>query len=173
MLYMPSFTCLYNSIMEEQPQDQELHLLVHLPSAIRIRQRLGQLSLDGTAFQKKVIAPLANLGGQKVSGEELLGHIAVNLGEYAEAHLLGMTGLAYTRLPAIIHELTKDDPDREADTLALWEKMVIAKKEKDEVETQRIKAYYLEPKHKLSRKAKKEDRRTERHNRRPQRQRGL
>ena len=136
---------------ESQPQNEEM--LIQLPSALRIRQRLGQISANNL-FQQQLVPRLEQLGGAEFTPERFLAQLALELSEFAEAHMLGMTALAYNHMPRIIDQLVTDTEQKTA-TLNLWEQLIIDTKERDEAETRALKLRYTHPAPKLSRKQKR------------------
>ncbi|MGC1177256.1 MAG: hypothetical protein WA843_04255 [Candidatus Saccharimonadales bacterium] len=136
---------------EEQPKNSEI--AITMPSELRIRQRLGQISID-----KTLIPRLGALGGQTLTPNELLSSLGMELSSYAAEHMLGMTALAYERIPVIIDMLVEDD-NHKGVTLSLWETMVRQKKQKDEVseeELTRLRQRYSGSRGKVPRKQKKQ-----------------
>ncbi|GEM_PF-2791545 len=139
-------------MMSEQPSNNG-EILIALPSRVRIRQRLGQISAD-RLFREEVVPGVERLGGENMAPEDLLSTLAMNLSEFATKHMLGITALAYSHIPPIIDALV-DDPSQKEATLGIWGDMVMAKKARDEAEIEHIKSKILNPRRDPPRKSKK------------------
>ncbi len=140
--------------MEQEPH-KEIEFV--LPSSLRIRQKLGEISAN-RLFRRELIPSIAQLGDTTVTPESLITSLCLELSEFANENMLGMTALAYERLPLIIDALV-DDKEHKTATLDLWGKLVTDKKEKDEAEIRQVKEQYTNPPPKLPRKMKKRGKR--------------
>jgi hypothetical protein len=138
---------------EQLPNPEEIAII--LPSALRIRQRLGQVSIS-RQFNEIVVPRLERLGGTALSPESLLSTLTDELTEFADRHMLGIGVLALQRVPQIVDELI-DDPEQRAVTLSLWERMVTDEKQRDRGQAQRPHYHYSRPT-KVPRKLKKAQR---------------
>jgi hypothetical protein len=131
-------------------------ILINLPSSLRIRQRLGQVS-SNHLFQQHLVPRVEQLGGETMTAQDFLGHLALELASFADEYMVGVTMLAYNQMPSIIDQIVDDKQQKEA-TLNLWEAMVIEKKERDAAEISAIKNRFVNPHPKLPRKLKKRQR---------------
>jgi hypothetical protein len=127
---------------------------IELPGALRIRQRLGQVSTE-RAFSQHLIPQLAKLGQLSMTPTELVGTLESKISQYAEDHVLGMVSpVLESKMPKIIDSLI-DDQEQKKSVFGAWEARVVELKGNSLKTSQHIQSRYLDPRRKTSRKSKK------------------
>lgn len=96
---------------------------IELPSALRIRQRLGHVSTE-RAFKQHFVPRAQELSHLEVTPQELIESLETRLADYAEEHVLGMVPFTLERfMPRVINQLV-DDEQQKKSTLKAWEERV-------------------------------------------------
>ncbi|HVI60543.1 MAG TPA: hypothetical protein VM535_00085, partial [Candidatus Saccharimonadales bacterium] len=104
---------------------------IELPSALRIRQRLGMLAArQHWSYGQELVPSIAQLGGEAMTPDELVTSLETKTAAYAEANLLGMERFVQQGIPKIIDKIV-DDPRQKTAALTVWDKVVDEKKAAD------------------------------------------
>lgn len=129
---------------------------VELPNALRIRQRLGQIS-TGNAFRDYLVPSVETLDKQALPPDKFIAALESRVANYAEEHVMGMVPpMLESLMPKIIDGLV-DDEQQKKSAFEAWEARV-AELKGDSVRTsQHIQSRYL-GRQKLPRKRKKAQR---------------
>lgn len=126
---------------------------IALPNALRIRQRLGQIS-TGRSFDEHLVPAIASLDRQALAPEELVIELENKVADYAEEHVMGIVPPTLeSLLPKIINELV-DNKEQKQSAFSAWEKRVEELKGDSVATSQHIESRYGS-RHKLPRKLKK------------------
>lgn len=128
---------------------------VELASNLRIRQKLGQIS-SSRLFQKELVPRIANLGGQTLSTEDFLSNVSLELTDFAEQHILGITALALSRMPEIIENVIENEDQRQ-NALNMWTHLIKERCAQDDSLTSASDSSNSHKPSKLPRKRKKSE----------------
>lgn len=123
--------------------------VINLPSEIRIRQRLGQVTIHS-----ELSPQIEKLGGESMTATQLIARLTADLSAFAEEHLMGIDVLAYRQMPKIINALV-DDASAKESVFDLWQETVKEFKEAGADEISQVRQKYTQPKVKTPRKLKK------------------
>ncbi|MEK7599954.1 MAG: hypothetical protein AAB462_02880 [Patescibacteria group bacterium] len=129
---------------------------INMPSELRIRQRLGQISIHN-----ELSPQIEKLGGESMTAERLISRLTENLSTFAEKHLMGMDALAYGYMPKIIDALV-DDASAKESVFDLWEATVKEWKDASADDISQVRNRYTQPKTKTPRKLKKAQQKSQR-----------
>lgn len=131
---------------------------IELPNALRIRQRLGQIS-TGRLFSEHLVPSIEALDRQSMSPSDLVTKLEDKITTYAEEHVMGIVPpMLESLVPKIINELVDDDQQKRS-AFEAWQDRVVELKGDSVSTSQHIQNRYLSPRPKLSRKQKKAARR--------------
>lgn len=115
---------------------------IELPSALRIRQRLGMLATrQPSSYGQELVPSIARLGGESRSSEEFVAELEILTADYAENHRLGMVRHVQAGIPKIIDKLI-DDPLQKDAALEAWEILKADIIEEDDRTDQKLRQRY-------------------------------
>lgn len=141
----------------EQGGGAEALQAIELPSALRIRQRLGQVS-TGRSFSEHLVPAIESLDRQKLQPAELVGELEQKVTTYAEEHIMGIVPPQLESLiPKIIDELVDDNHQKQS-AFSAWEERVTELKGGSIATSQHIQNRYMN-RRKVPRKIKKANQR--------------
>lgn len=132
--------------------------VIEMPSALRIRQRLGMIATSNS-YREALIPAIETLGGETKSPEEFVSDLESLTADYAQHHRLGIVRQVQEGIPQIIDRLI-DAPDQKSAALDAWETLkadIIA--EGNEADKHTVQRYYAKrPSRHQSRRAKRRGR---------------
>jgi hypothetical protein len=139
----------YNNLCmhEELSSHAEQAPVIELPSRLRLHQRLGQLSLEGSLTDR-----IERLGGQTLAAEQLVDRLEGVMSQYADEHTYGIQTLVLRDMPKVLNKII-EEPEAKARALDIWGEKVEARQVAAE-KVNEVKRRYTK-KQKVPRKIKK------------------